>query len=115
MLKNIEDENMSKYLQSLTPTETSNYSLWKATKNVQKQTNHNSAIKMANGQWAKNDADIANTFATHLSSVFTPYPRSTFITTNEECLIVNSVFQPPIFPSIVKTNKKGVGNFIKKN
>ena len=65
----VENNKISQYLKNLSPSETSAFSLWKATKNVQHQTVHNSAIKKRNGDWAKSDTEIADTFTSHLDEV----------------------------------------------
>ena len=76
MLQQIENDEMASYLQNLSATKATDYSLWKATKNICKQTPHSSAIKKDNGNWAKSDAEKAETFANHLSDVFKPFPRN---------------------------------------
>ena len=72
------------------------FSLWKPTKNVQHQTVHNSAIKKSNGDWAKNDTEISDTFACHLDElqVFSPFPRDSSISAIEEEHITNLVRHP---------------------
>ena len=45
IMADVENNKISQYLKNLSPSETSGFSLWKATKNVQHQTVHNSAIR----------------------------------------------------------------------
>ena len=78
-LQEIEDQNLAKYLQSLSATEATNYSLWKATNNTYQQTPHSSPLKMNNGCWAKTDSEIAAEFSRHLAEVFKPHPRQASI------------------------------------
>ena len=86
MLQQIENDEMASYLQNLSATKATDYSLWKATKNICKQTPHSSAIKKDNGNWAKSDAEKAETFANHLSDVFKPFPRN--MTQEEERIYI---------------------------
>ena len=76
MLQQIENDKMASYLQNLSATKATDYSLWKSTKHICKQTPHSSAIKTDNGNWTKNKAEKAETFAYHLSDVFKPLPRN---------------------------------------
>lgn len=88
MLQEIENTEMANYLQNLSATKSTDYSLWKATKNIYKQTKNSSAIKKNNGDWAKSDAEKAETFATHLSDVFKPFPRN--VTLEEERVLLGT-------------------------
>ena len=75
-LKNmlIEENNtaLQKYLENLTPTEATDYSMWKAAKKLNRPQLHIPPIRTNSGDWARNDLDKANTFAEYLSSVFEP-------------------------------------------
>ena len=86
---------MANYLQGLTATEATDYSLWKATKIMYCQTSFASALKTSCGKQEKSDAERANSFANHLSKVFRPYPRH--VTTEEEDIAICS---PLVFPFI---------------
>ena len=66
--KNIRRIWATLYLQSLSATEATNYSLWKATNSTYQQTPHSSPLKMNNGCWAR-----------HLAEVFKPHPRQASI------------------------------------
>ena len=61
---------------------------------MQHQTLHNSAIKKSNGDWAKSDTEIADTFASHPDEVFSPFPRDPSISAIEEEHITNLVRYP---------------------
>ena len=60
MLSKIENEDFETYLQNLSATDTSDYSLWKATKWMYRQTLLSSAIKTKEESWAKTDLELAN-------------------------------------------------------
>lgn len=61
-------------LSYLTNTKSTDYSLWKVTKRLKRPQQQNPPIKKPNGEWAKYNADKAETFANHLAGVFTPVP-----------------------------------------
>ena len=92
-LLEIENDEIRKYFKDLSPSQSSNYSLWKATKKTQQQTTHSAAIKMRNGQWARSNIDIANTFAEHLADVFQPFPRDVSILPSDDIAIQNNIPQ----------------------
>ena len=48
---------------------------------------------MRNGQWARSNIDIANTFAEHLADVFQPFPRDVSILPSDDISIQNNIPQ----------------------
>lgn len=70
----IENENtaMEQLLVSLSPCKESKYSLWKATRTNNKPQVQKPPLKKDCDEWARSSADKAETFAIHLSNVFTP-------------------------------------------
>ena len=86
---------MPNYLQNLSATKATDYSLWKATKNICKQTSHSSVIKKDNGNWAKSDAEKAETFANHLSDVLNHFLEICRRKKKEYCLKIKN---PSISP-----------------
>uniref|UniRef100_A0ABD2XS64 Endonuclease/exonuclease/phosphatase domain-containing protein n=1 Tax=Trichogramma kaykai TaxID=54128 RepID=A0ABD2XS64_9HYME len=70
----LEEKNndIASYLQKLTPTEANDYSLWKATKRINRPQNYIAPIRKNSGDWARTDHDKGLAFALHLSSVFKP-------------------------------------------
>ena len=62
-----------KYLSELTPTEATDYNLWKATKSLKQKQQINHPVKKPDGTWARTYEEKAENFATHLSHVFTPW------------------------------------------
>jgi len=69
----IETENarMNSYLKSLTPTSSTNYSLWKATKSSNKVIQHKAPLKKEDDTWAKTDLERATTLANFYETNFT--------------------------------------------
>lgn len=74
LLNNIKNEAIKNHIINLTATEITDYSLWKATRQLKRPQQHISPIKMNNGKWARTDKEKAKTFAEHLQNTFMPYP-----------------------------------------
>ena len=70
MILRVENNNISKYIESLSLTEVTDYSLWKATKKMHPQTNHYCAIKQTHEKWRRSNVEIADAFSCHLIEVF---------------------------------------------
>uniref|UniRef100_A0ABD2X0R9 Uncharacterized protein n=1 Tax=Trichogramma kaykai TaxID=54128 RepID=A0ABD2X0R9_9HYME len=66
---------IAKYLLNLSATEKTDYSLWKATRSIERPENFNPPIKKPSGDWARTVAEKASTFAIHLTEVFKPKDR----------------------------------------
>ena len=66
------DKNVSiqKYLEGLSSSEASDYSLWKATKKITRPQNPIIPIRLPDGKWARTEKEKARTFALHFSKVF---------------------------------------------
>ncbi|KAL7295758.1 hypothetical protein TKK_0011101 [Trichogramma kaykai] len=78
-----EDKNskINYYLQNLTPTASTDYSLWKATKKLKRTQQFIPPIRTMN-KWARSDQEKAENFAEYLSKVFDTPQRQ--ITSEEE-------------------------------
>lgn len=72
-IKELKNNNIQTYLEKLTVTKETNYSLWKATKTLKRPKEQIRPIKKSDGNWARSDKDKANTFGKYLETVFTPY------------------------------------------
>lgn len=96
------------YVSNLTPTEATNYSLWKASKNLDRTTARIPPIKKSNGLWAKTNIEKAKLFATHLSDVFQPYSPSAQIDDSKIYELLDSPGQMnfPIKPVTCKELEK---------
>lgn len=73
MLENKNNADIQNYLQNLSATQSTDYSLWKATKNLNKAQQSNPPIRKEKGKWARSNAEKAQLFAEHLSEVFKPH------------------------------------------
>jgi hypothetical protein len=62
------------FLQDLSPTASTDYSLWKAAKRTKKAPNSSLPLQTARGTWAWTNIEKAQTFAEHQASVFQPHP-----------------------------------------
>src|SRR6266576_7305159 len=65
-------KSLEQYLESLSPLEDKDYSLWKATRRFKRPCLQIPPLKNQNGQWVRKDQEKAELFAQHLASVFTP-------------------------------------------
>jgi hypothetical protein len=79
-LKQLFSENFNtsfqQYLQNLSPTASTDYSLWKAIKKIKHIPTSSPPLLTAQGTWARNNATKAQAFANHLKSVFQPHPTN---------------------------------------
>lgn len=92
LMAELRNEGIQNYLEQLTPTEATDYSLWKATKHLKRPQQMNPPIRNEVGEWAKTNRDKAETFMQHLKKVFTPFPNEACQDTTEE--IENSLKIP---------------------
>ncbi|CAG4982584.1 unnamed protein product [Parnassius apollo] len=76
LISTLENDNIQHYLSNLDPTRDTNYSLWKATKNLKRPKNHISPINDEKGGWARSYKEKATIFAEHLKTVFQPLPEN---------------------------------------
>jgi hypothetical protein len=65
------DEGVQDYINGLTATKATDYSMWKAASKLKRPTLSYSPIRVSDGTWARSDAEKASIFAHHLSKVFT--------------------------------------------
>ena len=70
LLNNYKQQAIRTYLESLTPSEATDYSLWKATKRLQRQQTPIPPLRTSGGEWAKSDIQKVNTLAYHFEHVF---------------------------------------------
>lgn len=90
LLQEERNNKIASYLQKITPTEATDYSLWKATKKINRPQNYIAPIRKNTGDWARTDHEKGLAFALHLSDVFKPYDSE--ITRAEEQLLI----PPPV-------------------
>ena len=74
LLHTLKNEGIQNYLQGLTPTEATDYSLWKATRKIKQPQHQIPPIRINRNTWARTDKQKATAFAEHLASVFQLFP-----------------------------------------
>ena len=87
--KLLEDQRISslnRYLETLDPTSRTDYSLWRATKNLKRPVVCKPPLRKSDGGWARKDAEKGELFVEHLKKVFTPNTTS------------STVEMPPVIP-----------------
>lgn len=117
LLQDWRNESFQDYLQELTPTKSTDYSLWKATKRLKQPSQPVPPIRKEDGTWARCEKEKADVFANHLTKVFQPFPEETDSETVHEIqqyLEAPLQLSPPIktiTPTEVKTIiKKHIGH-----
>ena len=73
LLNSYKQQAIQTYLESLTPTEATDYSLWKATKRLQRPQTPIPPLRTSGGEWAKSDIQKVNTLADHFEHVLQPH------------------------------------------
>lgn len=81
LLYRIKNQWFEDYTQSLSPTEATDYSLWKATKRMKRPKVTASPILKPDGTWAKSSEEKSDAFAEYFSNVFKPFEA---VINNEE-------------------------------
>jgi hypothetical protein len=74
LLNNNKNDCIETFLQGLTPTESTDYSLWKATKKIKQVKKPSPPLRTSQGTWARSTVEKTHTFAEHLAKVFQPHP-----------------------------------------
>lgn len=114
LLNNHKNSNIERYLQNLTATEATEYSLWKAVKKLNKGQQHNPPIRTVDGTWAKSNKEKAEAFAEHLVNVFQPNPADINLNVeNEVNEYLNTPYQLDLPPK--KFTVKEVQEIINNN
>jgi hypothetical protein len=62
------------FLQGLTPTESTDFSLWKATKKIEQVKTSSPPLRAYQGTWARSNVEKAHAFAEHLANGYHPHP-----------------------------------------
>ncbi|KMQ86445.1 reverse transcriptase [Lasius niger] len=74
MLNSERNQGIQEYLQNLSATQASDYTLWKATKRLKQPEILITPVRSPDGKWARSANEKADAFAQHLAEVFTPHP-----------------------------------------
>jgi hypothetical protein len=88
LIKEIKNESINKRLRGLSELKDDDYSLWKATKGINRTKMHVPPLKNDDGSWAKSDKQKVSLFAAYLEETFQPLPRQT---ANENTTAVSKV------------------------
>jgi hypothetical protein len=88
------------YLEILTATEATEYSLWKATKRLQRPETPILPPRTERREWAKSDTQKGNVLADHFANVFKPYNSD--IPEDEEREILHALETPGLLATPVK-------------
>lgn len=72
VLRNAKNETTVQRLEALTANKSTNYSLWKATSDLNQPKRTRPPLKLEGGKWARTPQQRIDTFANHLSTVFQP-------------------------------------------
>lgn len=73
LLQRIRNQNVQEHLEKLTPTEATDYSLWRATRKMKRPIQQIPPLRDNTGTWARSNNEKAKAFAEYLSNVFKPY------------------------------------------
>ena len=71
-IKEHNNNEFTKFIETLSAHENSNYSLWKVTKKIKKPIKSVPAIRKADNTWARSNEEQAEEFSNHLCDTFTP-------------------------------------------
>jgi hypothetical protein len=74
LLADTNNARFQTFLQHLSPSASTDYSLWKAAKKAKQATNSSYPLRTTRGTWARTNTAKARTFADHLATVFQPHP-----------------------------------------
>lgn len=74
LLNNDKNNRIQNYLKELSASAATEYSLWKATKTINRPQISNPPLRTTDGNWAMSNKDKAEVFARHLVDVFQPHP-----------------------------------------
>jgi len=74
LLHSLKNEGIQNYQQGLTPTEATDYLLWKVTRKIKQPQHQIPPIRINRNTWAQTDKQKATSFTEHLASVFQPFP-----------------------------------------
>ena len=92
-LKEMKNNSIQKYLSELSPTQHTDYSLWRATRNLNRPKARIPPLRTADN-WARSDSDKCSAFATHFAKIFQPFSSgASDIQENEIRSYLESPFQ----------------------
>ncbi|CAH2103967.1 unnamed protein product [Euphydryas editha] len=71
-ISKLNNASMESFLESLSATRATNYSLYRACKNINQPTNSKPPLRLENNIWARSQQQKADAFGEHLAKIFTP-------------------------------------------
>jgi hypothetical protein len=74
LLNNNKTDCIKTLLQRLTPTESTDHSLRRATKKIKQVKKPSPPLRVSQGTWTRSNVEKAHAFAEHLANVFQPHP-----------------------------------------
>jgi len=83
------NESVQKYLSELTPFQTTDYDLWKATRKLKQPQMVNNPIRKADGKRAKSNREKAETYAIYFGKVFKQWDTNSNVTNIIENYLVS--------------------------
>ena len=92
LLQTLKNGGIRNYLQELTPTEATDYSLWKATRKIKQPQHQTPPVRINRNTWARTEKQKATAFAKHPASVLQPLPSQ--LSALEEETIKNALNAP---------------------
>lgn len=110
LLLKARNESIQDYLKELTPTEATDYSLWKATRKLKHPQLQIPPIRKQDNTWARTDQQKVTTFADHLTKVFQPNPSQSPTTEADTAKFLNIPHQMSL--PIKNTNQREVEKII---
>jgi hypothetical protein len=87
-IKQLTNDSINNYLRELTNDNNTDYSLWKATKKINRPVMQIPPIRKTDGKWARNNEQKAQRFAEHLEQIFQPLGSQ-----EEEAMITEGIVQ----------------------
>lgn len=97
-LRHLKNEWFSNYTANLSPNESTDYSLWKATRGMKRTNIPIPPISKSDGTWARSHVEKSEVFVNHLAAVFTPNPSLVNHDEIQECIDSPNQLSPPIKP-----------------
>lgn len=98
MIKNYKEETLQEYLYGLSPTADTDYSLWKATRNLEKSCQAFPPVKKSDGTWARSDREKVALFANHLKDRFQPHDINGDLNFEADILRSAAIIPPQLGP-----------------
>jgi hypothetical protein len=111
-IKQLKNDTVSNFLRDLTNDSSTDYSLWKTTKNLKRPIMQIPPIKKIDGSWARNNEQKAYRFAEHLEKAFQPHATDSNETLPEVIQQVSAEI-PLTSPAEIKQEIKSKTNSIK--